>query len=121
MVFSKFENSPLFPPKKICHPTHSEIPVPIPFDRSQDPEPLLTPQDLATWLKMSRVWVYKQIEKGLLPFHRVGNAIRFDPDEIRNYLKDRKDLKRIYPKPRHSKPKNRGVHLATKQEAAKTG
>jgi len=57
-------------------------------------ESLLTPQELATWLKMSRVWVYKQAEKGLLPFHRVGDAIRFDPEEIRAYLSSRKGLKR---------------------------
>lgn len=59
------------------------------------PESLLTPQELATWLKMSRVWVYKQAEKGLLPFHRVGDAIRFDPEEIRAYLESRRGLKRV--------------------------
>ena len=58
------------------------------------PESLLTPQELANWLKMSRIWVYKQAEKGLLPFHRVGDAIRFDPEEIREYLTSRKGLKR---------------------------
>lgn len=59
-------------------------------------EPLLTPQEVATWLKMSRVWVYKQAEKGLLPFHRVGEAVRFDPEEIRKYLNDRRSMKRVY-------------------------
>ena len=84
-------------------------------------ESLLTPQEVATWLKMSRVWVYKQAEKGLLPFHRVGEAIRFDPEEIRNYLDERRDLKRIYPKPRYLKPKKKGVHLQRQQEGIKTG
>jgi len=69
------------------------------------PESLLTPQEVADWLKMSRVWVYKQAEKGLLPFHRVGEAIRFDPDKIRSYLNERKDLKRTYGESRN--PKNR--------------
>lgn len=82
-------------------------------------EPLLTPRELADWLKMSRVWVYKQAEKGLLPFHRVGVAIRFDPEEIRNYLNERKDLKRTYPKPHNSKSK-KGVHLVTQQEVNKS-
>jgi len=85
------------------------------------PEPLLTPKELADWLKMSTVWVYKQAEKGALPFHRVGDSIRFDPEEIRDYLKGRKDLKRVYPKPHHSKPKNRAVHLTTQQEVTKSG
>lgn len=58
------------------------------------PESLLTPKEVAAWLKMSLVWVYKQAEKGLLPFHRVGEAIRFDPEEIRAYLGSRKGLRR---------------------------
>ena len=57
-------------------------------------EPLLTAQQVAAWLNMSLVWVYKQAEKGLLPFHRVGDAIRFDPEEIRSYLESRKGIKR---------------------------
>jgi excisionase family DNA binding protein len=85
------------------------------------PEPLLTPKELANWLRMSMVWVYKQAEKGALPFHRVGDSIRFDPEEIRAYLKDRKDLKRIYPKPRYLKTKRKDAHLVTQQEATKTG
>lgn len=70
-------------------------------------ESLLTPQEVASWLKMSRVWVYKQTEKGLLPFHRVGEAIRFDPGEIRSYLDERKSLKRIYPESRNPKKRKR--------------
>jgi excisionase family DNA binding protein len=70
------------------------------------PEPLLTPQELAAWLKMSRVWVYKQAEKGLLPFHRVGKeAIRFDPEEIRAYLNEKRGIKRIYGESRNPKEK----------------
>ncbi len=83
-------------------------------------ESLLTPKEVAAWLKMSLVWVYKQTEKGLLPFHRVGEAIRFDPGEIRAYLNNRKDLKKGYPEPRNPKPKKRDAHLATQQEVTKT-
>jgi excisionase family DNA binding protein len=82
-------------------------------------EPLLTPLEVATWLRMSRVWVYKQAEKGLLPYRRVGEAIRFDPEEIRNYLQSRKCLKRTYPKPRNLKGKKHSVFLANQQEATK--
>ena len=66
--------------------------------------PLLTPKELADWLKMSRIWVYKQAEKGFIPFHRVGDAIRFDPEEIKAYLDLRRGLKR-------------GDHLIKEQEA----
>ena len=64
---------------------------------------LLTPQQIADLLGMSRIWVYKQAEKGLLPFYRVGDAIRFDPQEIDDYLKSRRGLWR-------------GEHLVKEQE-----
>ena len=71
---------------------------------------------------MSRVWVYKQAEKGLLPFHRVGEAIRFDPEEIRTYLNVRKDLKRTYPMPHNSNRRTRRHDfLQRQQEVIKTG
>ena len=84
-------------------------------------EPLLTAQQVATWLNMSLVWVYKATEKGLLPFHRVGEAIRFDPEEIRAYLNARKDLKRTYPMP-HNSNRRTGRHdlLHGQQEAQKS-
>jgi len=55
---------------------------------------LLNPSQVAGLLGMSRVWVYKQVEKGLLPFYRVGEAIRFNPEEIQGYLEQRKGLPR---------------------------
>ena len=55
---------------------------------------LLTPQQMANFLGMSRIWVYKQAERGLLPFYRVGDAIRFDPEEIEAYLRERRGVKR---------------------------
>jgi excisionase family DNA binding protein len=57
-------------------------------------EKLLNPAEVAGLLGMSRVWVYKAVEKGMLPFFRVGDAIRFDPGEIRTYLEERRGLKR---------------------------
>ncbi len=58
------------------------------------PESLLTAKEVARWLNMSLPWVYKQTEKGLLPFHRVGDAIRYDSGEIRTYLESRRGLRR---------------------------
>ena len=57
-------------------------------------EKLLNPSEVAGLLGMSRVWVYKAAERGMLPFFRVGDAIRFDPREIRNYLESRRGLSR---------------------------
>ena len=84
------------------------------------PEPLMTPQEVAIWLNMSRVWVYKQAEKGLLPFHRVGEAIRFDPEEIRAYLNERKGIKKIYSESRNPKRRSKETLLTSQQEVTKS-
>jgi putative molybdopterin biosynthesis protein len=83
-------------------------------------EPLLTPQEVATWLKMSRVWVYKQAERGLIPFHRVGEAIRFDPNEILSYLNERRNIKKTYEESRNPKTRKKAVRLQRQQECIKS-
>ncbi len=84
-------------------------------------EPLLTAQQVAAWLNMSLVWVYKQAEKGLLPYHRVGEAIRFDPNEIQSYLNKRRNIKKTYEESRNPKTRKKGVCLQRQQEVTKTG
>jgi excisionase family DNA binding protein len=88
---------------------------------SKEFEPLMTVQQVAIWLNMSVVWVYKQAEKGLLPFHRVGDAIRFDPNEIQSYLDGRRNIKKTYDESRNPKTRKKGVHLQRQQEVTKTG
>lgn len=83
-------------------------------------EPLLTAQQVAVWLNMSLVWVYKAAEKGLLPFHRVGEAIRFDPNEILSYLNERRNIKKTYEESRNPKTRKKGVHLQRQQEGIKS-
>lgn len=84
-------------------------------------EPFLTALQVAAWLNMSLVWVYKAAEKGSLPFHRVGEAMRFDPNEIRSYLNDRRNIKKTYEESRNPKTRKKGVHLQRQQEVTKTG
>ena len=55
-------------------------------------ERLLTVKELATRLGMSTPWIYKAVEKGSLPFVRLGEAIRFDPEEIKTYLESRRNF-----------------------------
>jgi excisionase family DNA binding protein len=57
-------------------------------------ERLMTVGEVASWLGMSTPWIYKQCEGGSIPFVRLGEAIRFDPEEIRVYLDKRRNLKR---------------------------
>lgn len=84
-------------------------------------EPFLTAQQVAAWLNMSLVWVYKAAEKGLLPFHRVGEAIRFDPSQIKQYLNERSGIKRIYGESRNPKVRKKKVCLVCDQEGENTG
>lgn len=46
---------------------------------------LWTVADVATYLRVSRSWVYHRSAAGLLPCLRVGALIRFDPEAIRAY------------------------------------
>ena len=43
---------------------------------------LLTPEDLADWLKVPLSWVYEQSRQGNIPTHRIGRYIRFDLHEV---------------------------------------
>jgi excisionase family DNA binding protein len=87
---------------------------------SKEVESLLTAQQVSAWLNMSLVWVYKAAEKGLLPFHRIGEAIRFDPNEIQSYLNERRNLNKTYEQSRNPKTRKKGVRLQRQQEVIKT-
>jgi excisionase family DNA binding protein len=52
-----------------------------------DPDRLLTVQDLAQQLKVKPTWVYFQVESGVLPFVRLGKRyVRFRQRDINAYL-----------------------------------
>jgi hypothetical protein len=52
------------------------------------PMTLWTVEDLAAFLQKPTSWVYENY-RGLFPFYRMGQAIRFDPQEIRDTLRNR--------------------------------
>jgi len=43
--------------------------------------------DLKAMLQLSSSMVYKMVERGEVPHFRIGTAIRFDSEEIREWLK----------------------------------
>lgn len=45
--------------------------------------------DVATYLKVSRSWVYHQAESGQMPYFRIGNLLRFEPEDIKAYARER--------------------------------
>lgn len=48
---------------------------------------LLTPNELAEYFRISLSSVYRLVDKRVLPFYKVNNSLRFDINEINEYLK----------------------------------
>ena len=67
---------------------------PLPWDNA-----LWDASDVATYLKVSRSWVYHHAEAGLLPHLRVGALLRFDPAVVRAFAHGGPVAKAPAPKP----------------------
>lgn len=48
-------------------------------------EKLWTVRETADFLSMSVSWVYKQVEANAIPHAKLGGALRFHPQRIREY------------------------------------
>jgi excisionase family DNA binding protein len=53
-------------------------------------EEFLTVQEMAMILKLSKVYVHKLVRLQKIPFYRINKAVRFHPDEIREWLASKK-------------------------------
>src|SRR5690349_10212058 len=58
-----------------------------PMTGTMTDEALWSVSDLAKFLKMSKSWVYQSSAAGLIPCVRIGAALRFEPEAIRNWLR----------------------------------
>ena len=56
------------------------------FHDDRTMEPLLTIEEAASFLAVSRRQVYTLLERGDLPAVRVGTRVRFIPADVRAYL-----------------------------------
>jgi excisionase family DNA binding protein len=45
-----------------------------------------TPDELAEFLAISKVTVYRLVGKRQLPFHKIGGVLRFKKEDIERYL-----------------------------------
>jgi excisionase family DNA binding protein len=45
-----------------------------------------TPDELAEFLAISKATVYRLVGKRQLPFHKIGNVLRFKKEDIEKYL-----------------------------------
>ena len=51
---------------------------------------LLTPDQLADFLNISKTTIYRLIDSRKIPFYKIGGSIRFDKKDIMNYLQESK-------------------------------
>lgn len=58
------------------------------------PKRLLNASELAAWLSWSIGTVYNKVSRGEIPCCRPGQSLRFDPDEIRDWMKKKSSTKR---------------------------
>ena len=49
--------------------------------------PLLTVDDLCSWLKVKQSWVYDACRDQGFPVYRLGRTMRFDPAEVTQWAK----------------------------------
>jgi excisionase family DNA binding protein len=50
-------------------------------------ENLWTVKDVMAFLTVKRTWVYDQVHNGSLPHCWLGSRLRFEPEQIREYVK----------------------------------
>lgn len=51
---------------------------------------LMTVKQVMTFLSCSRTWVYDAAARGELPCLRLGSMLRFDPEQIDEWLRSRR-------------------------------
>ena len=62
-------------------------------DETEEYQPfLLTADELAATLRVSRSWVYEAARSGTIPYLRVGALKRFDYDEVKAVLSGEKAM-----------------------------
>ena len=52
-----------------------------------DLPPLLTPKELAEFLRISQVSVYRLVDKRALSFIKIGGSLRFQREDVEEFLK----------------------------------
>ena len=52
---------------------------------------LWTVRELAAFLGMSERWVHERTRRDEIPCHRLGTALRFDPEEVQVWLINRRE------------------------------
>jgi len=53
---------------------------------------ILTTKELAEYLKLTEVTIYKYANEGKIPGFKIGSRWRFDKDQIDNFLKNGEEV-----------------------------
>ncbi len=56
---------------------------------------ILTVKELAKYIKLTTVTIYKYVKMGAIPAHKIGGVWRFDKDQIDELIKSEEEVKRI--------------------------
>lgn len=56
-------------------------PAPTPIENLWDVKQVMT------FLNVKRTWVYEAANRGELPHVRLGSKLRFEPDQVREYVR----------------------------------
>jgi excisionase family DNA binding protein len=59
----------------------------MPTNPTTNPDTLWDARDVASYLKVSRSWVYHRAEAGELPCLHIGGLLRFDPEAVRAFAR----------------------------------
>ncbi len=66
-------------------------PPPVPYTRTSLSEPLLTPDDAASLLRIKRSTVYELARTGRIPVFKVGRALRFLRTDLEAWLDQQRE------------------------------
>ena len=56
---------------------------------------ILTVKELAKYIKLTTVTIYKYVKVGAIPAHKIGGVWRSDKDQIDELMKSEEGVKRI--------------------------
>ncbi len=56
---------------------------------------ILTVKELAEYIKLTTVTIYKYVKVGAIPAQKIGGVWRFDKDQIDELMKRGEEVKRI--------------------------
>ena len=54
---------------------------------------ILTVKELAKYIKLTTVTIYKYVKVGAIPAHKIGGVWRFDKDQIDELMKSEEEVK----------------------------